>query len=407
MLGRVGSESGLNAISLAYLNGQVSVGAWLSLTLKGQDPVIRHPLHIAVAVDWITEHDVVAALRLGRVCCPFWGATSRAFPLLISPYVTLGGGALVSVLRLFDDAVQPPRALQADPAGFRLTPRYFPDIAAKEGGLMPRAKSATARTALVVREATRAWTPLRHHLYHRGHRNAVRLLLLVAQRLRNSLAAQPTSATPCSPPPSTLPPLPEELWFWILRFSLRRHWCVPVPPHPTVQICASPRASKHKPPDASQLAERERWGSVLGKGALATAVRRWRVVVAKWAAVIIVAWLAMLELDPATSHTTRTLWREQTHMNAMLGGPRATGIGIGAADLGGRRWCDRPACVGAERIWEGGQGVPSPSLQTRRPPRAEPAGPDGSAAPVLAATAPPPVNRPIDKGHDPVHVSGL
>jgi len=95
--------------------------------------------------------------------------------------------------------VHPP-FLQADPVGFSWAPWSFSDFAAKEGESVTPAKRASARTAWVVREATGVWTPSRHHLYHRGHRTAVRLLLLVATRLRNRLAAQVASGTPCSPP---------------------------------------------------------------------------------------------------------------------------------------------------------------------------------------------------------------
>ena len=202
------------------------------------------------------------------------------------------------------------------------------------------------------------------------------------------------------------PPLPEELWLWILRFSLRSHWCVPH--HPAVQISVALRAGKHKPPDA--WPRRAKWRrSVRDKwqdGGLARAVRRWRAVVAKWTAVAIVVWLAMLELDPSTSYTARVLWRQQTHMDSLLGEPGATAIS--AAD-------DVVVDVGVvdDDVRTANQ-VGAPSHQTQR----ELGGRDGAAAgrsglapaPALfAATAPPPVSRPgqHEKEQDPVHISDL
>ena len=75
-----------------------------------------------------------------------------------------------------------------------------------------------------------SWSPERHTLYHRGVRSGVRMVLLVAGRLRRRhdlVGALPLQQQPhLLPQPLLLVELPNELWHMVCSFFLRSNWLV-------------------------------------------------------------------------------------------------------------------------------------------------------------------------------------
>ena len=86
---------------------------------------------------------------------------------------------------------------------------------------LPPVCRATTRLA---RDAMACWSPERHWLFHGRVRSAVHTVLLVQERLNNTVGVD-----------APLPYLPGELWSCVCAMLLRRDWTVP--PH------AAPRAS--------------------------------------------------------------------------------------------------------------------------------------------------------------------
>ena len=90
-----------------------------------------------------------------------------------------------------------------------------------DGNGLP-APPACAGTRRLAREAMARWSPSRHWLHHAAFREAVRAVLLVAQRLDTHGGGQP----PWGQAAPTLRVLPPELWLHICGWLLRRHWPV-------------------------------------------------------------------------------------------------------------------------------------------------------------------------------------
>ena len=108
--------------------------------------------------------------------------------------------------RLADDARRALRLGLVDPADSSLAELTSTASAACDWDGAP---APCPKTFALVREATAAWSPSRHQLYHDCHRAVVRLLLLVGIRLRKL-----NGGAGC-------PLLPTELWFVVCK-ALRR-----------------------------------------------------------------------------------------------------------------------------------------------------------------------------------------
>ena len=84
-------------------------------------------------------------------------------------------------------------------------------------------------TAALIRAAMSRWSPERHVLYHRGVRSGVRMVLLLAERLRRRhdfVGALPQHQLVLLPQPALLGKLPNELWHMVCGFFLRKNWPV-------------------------------------------------------------------------------------------------------------------------------------------------------------------------------------
>ena len=96
-------------------------------------------------------------------------------------------------------------------------------------GLWAGSLAVCPLTAVVVREAVRAWSPSRHLLFHPAVRTAVHTVLLAAERLRRrhtAVQALPSETRLLLAPLSTLPGLPSELWELLSSFLCRKDWPV-------------------------------------------------------------------------------------------------------------------------------------------------------------------------------------
>ena len=95
--------------------------------------------------------------------------------------------------------------------------------------LWPGSPGPCDATTALIRAAMSSWSPERHMLYHRGVRSGVRMVFLVAERLRRRrdlVGALPLQQRHLLPQSWMLVELPHELWHMVCSFFRRSNWPV-------------------------------------------------------------------------------------------------------------------------------------------------------------------------------------